>query len=83
LDTPPFAAYPMRPGLAFTYHGLAVDARARVQLSSDEPIANLFAAGTLMAPNLCPQGYLSGLMLTIGQVFGVIAGEEAARHVRG
>ncbi|MBK5970700.1 MULTISPECIES: FAD-dependent oxidoreductase [Thiorhodovibrio] len=83
LDTPPFAAYPMRPGLTFTYHGLAVDARARVQLSSGEPIANLFAAGTLMAPNLCPQGYLSGLMLTIGQVFGVLAGEEAARHVRG
>lgn len=82
LVTPPFAAYPMRPGLTFTYHGLAVDERARVRRSSGEPIVNLFAAGTLMAPNLCPRGYLSGLMLTIGQVFGCLAGEEAARHVR-
>jgi tricarballylate dehydrogenase len=83
LERPPFAAYPMRPGLTFTYHGLAVDAQARVRLHSGESVANLFAAGTLMAPNLCPQGYLSGLMLTIGQVFGRLAGEEAARHVRG
>lgn len=82
LESPPFAAYPMRPGLTFTYHGLAVDEYARVRLTSGEPIANLFAAGTLMAPNLCPQGYLSGLMLTIGQVFGCLAGEEAARLVR-
>ncbi|EIC21214.1 precorrin 3B synthase CobZ [Thiorhodovibrio frisius] len=82
LATSPFAAYPMRPGLTFTYHGLAVDTQARVRLASGEPIINLFAAGTLMAPNLCPQGYLSGLMLTIGLVFGCLAGEEAARHVR-
>ncbi|WPL15814.1 Fumarate reductase flavoprotein subunit precursor [Thiorhodovibrio winogradskyi] len=82
LETPPFAAYPMRPGLTFSYHGLAVDARARVRLASGEPIGNLFAAGTLMAPNLCPQGYLSGLMLTIGLVFGCLAGEEAAHVAR-
>ncbi|MBK1648633.1 FAD-dependent tricarballylate dehydrogenase TcuA [Rhabdochromatium marinum] len=82
LKRPPFAAYPLRPGLTFTYHGLAVDTQARTRLTCGEPMLNLFAAGTLMAPNLCPQGYLSGLMLTIGMVFGSLAGEEAARYAR-
>lgn len=82
LDTPPFAAYPMRPGLTFTQHGLAVDSSARVRMRAGTQIVNLFAAGSLMAPNICPQGYLSGLMLTIGVVFGRIAGAEAARHAR-
>ena len=82
LERPPFAAYPLRPGLTFTYHGLAVDTQTRTRLICGEPILNLFAAGTLMAPNLCPQGYLSGLMLTIGMVFGGLAGEEAARYAR-
>ena len=30
LDTPPFYGYPLRPGITFTYLGVAVDARARV-----------------------------------------------------
>jgi tricarballylate dehydrogenase len=36
----------------------------------------------IMAPNIIPRGYVSGLALTIGIVFGRIAGEEAARHAR-
>ncbi|WP_246194746.1 FAD-dependent tricarballylate dehydrogenase TcuA [Allochromatium palmeri] len=82
LTEPPFAAYPMRPGITFTYQGLAVDAHARVRLSTGGVVENLFAAGMIMAPNLMARGYVSGLALSIGLVFGRLAGEEAAGHVR-
>ncbi|MGQ9658563.1 MAG: FAD-dependent tricarballylate dehydrogenase TcuA [Thermochromatium sp.] len=83
LSEPPFGAYPMRPGITFTGQGLAVDERARVRLVGGGVVENLFAAGMIMAPNLIPRGYVSGLALSIGLVFGQLAGEEAARHVRG
>lgn len=81
LIQPPFGAYPMRPGITFTYQGLAVDAQARVRLAVGGVVENLFAAGMIMAPNLMARGYVSGLALSIGLVFGRLAGEEAARHV--
>ncbi len=79
LTEPPFAAYPMRPGITFTYHGVAVDARLRVRHREGGVIDNLFAAGMLMAPNLFSRGYLSGLALMIGLATGRAAGEGAAR----
>ena len=39
---------------------------------------NLFAAGECMAGNILSRGYLAGFGLTIGSVFGRIAGNEAA-----
>ncbi|EXJ17009.1 FAD-dependent tricarballylate dehydrogenase TcuA [Imhoffiella purpurea] len=83
LTESPFSAYPMRPGITFTYEGVAVDAHARVLRPDGGTIPNLFAAGMIMAPNIVPRGYVSGLGLTIGVVFGRIAGEEAARHALG
>ncbi len=80
LTEPPFAAYPMRPGITFTYQGVRVDAQTRVRLNDGGTIENLFAAGMIMAPNIIGRGYISGLAMTIGIVFGRIAGEEAARH---
>uniref|UniRef100_UPI003594904B FAD-binding protein n=1 Tax=Thiocapsa sp. TaxID=2024551 RepID=UPI003594904B len=80
LTEPPFAAYPMRPGITFTYLGVRVDAQTRVRLNDGGTIENLFAAGMIMAPNIFGRGYISGLAMTIGIVFGRIAGEEAARH---
>lgn len=77
LDTPPYYAWPLRPGITFTYLGLKVDDRARV-LVGDEPAANIYAAGEIMAGNILGQGYMGGLGMTIGAVFGRIAGEEAA-----
>lgn len=71
----------MRPGVTFTQHGLAVDARWRVLDAERRPIENLFAAGMIMAANLIGNGYLSGLALSIGLVLGRLAGEEAARYV--
>ena len=82
LDTPPYCAYPLRPGITFTYLGVTVNERAQVILQDDRPSANIFAAGEIMAGNILGKGYMAGFGLTIGTVFGRIAGKEAARHVR-
>jgi tricarballylate dehydrogenase len=79
IERAPYYGYPLRPGITFTYAGLAVDARARVLRTGGEPFGNVFAAGELMAGNILTRGYLAGVGLTIGSVFGRIAGREAAR----
>jgi tricarballylate dehydrogenase len=81
LDTPPFYGYPLRPGITFTYLGVAVNERAQVIMQNDEPAPNIFAAGEIMAGNILGEGYMAGLGLTIGTVFGRIAGKEAVRYV--
>jgi tricarballylate dehydrogenase len=83
IDTPPLYAYPVRPGITFTYLGVAVDERARVIFDTDKPAENIFAAGEIMAGNVLGRGYLAGIGMTIGTVFGRIAGEEAARYAHG
>lgn len=82
IDRAPFFAFPLRPGITFTYFGVQVDERARVILQDGRPAANVFAAGEIMAGNILGQGYLAGLGMAIGTVFGRAAGEEAARCVR-
>ncbi len=82
IEAPPFTGYPLRPGITFTYLGLRVDAGARVQMQDRRPAENLFAAGEIMAGNILGRGYLAGFGMTIGTVFGRIAGREAARHAR-
>ncbi|MDH3771425.1 MAG: FAD-binding protein, partial [Nitrospirota bacterium] len=76
---PPFYGYSLRPGVTFTYLGLKVDENARTQ-GEDGPIDNLWAAGEIMAGSILGQGYLAGFGMTIGTVFGRIAGREAAAH---
>jgi tricarballylate dehydrogenase len=83
IDTPPYYGYPLRPGITFTYLGVTVDERARVLMLDGEPAKNIFAAGEVMAGNILGKGYLAGFGLTIGSVFGRIAGKEAALHARG
>jgi tricarballylate dehydrogenase len=83
LDTPPYWAYPLRPGITFTYLGLKVNERGVVMMSNGQPALNVYAAGEVMAGNILQKGYLAGLGMTIGTVFGRIAGEEAARHAAG
>ena len=82
LDTPPYICYPHRPGITFTYLGVKVDEQARVYMSNDKPTANLFASGEIMAGSILGRGYLAGFGMTIGTVFGRIAGQEAAKHAR-
>lgn len=74
IDQPTFYGYPLRPGITFTYLGVKVNERAEVQGFAP----NIFAAGELMAGNIVGQGYLAGLGMTIGTVYGRIAGREAA-----
>ena len=79
IETPPYYGYPLRPGITFTYLGVTVNERAQVIMQNDHPARNVFAAGEVMAGNILGRGYLAGFGLTIGSVFGRIAGREAAR----
>jgi tricarballylate dehydrogenase len=78
IDQPPFYAYPLRPGITFTYLGLGVDSDARVRRAGADSFQNVFAAGEIMAGNILRRGYLAGFGMTIGTVFGRIAGEASA-----
>jgi tricarballylate dehydrogenase len=80
LDTPPFYGYPLRPGITFTYLGVTVNEKAQVVMQDGQPAPNIFAAGEIMAGNILGKGYLAGFGMTIGTVFGRIAGKEAARY---
>ena len=77
IDAPPFFAYPLRPGITFTYLGLRVNENAQVLRVDGTPCGNLFAAGEVMAGNILGQGYCAGIGMTIGGVFGRIAGSSS------
>jgi tricarballylate dehydrogenase len=78
IASPPFYGYPLKTGVTFTYRGVAVNEQARVVMQDGGPAPNVFAAGEVMAGNILGRGYLAGFGLTIGTVFGRIAGQEAA-----
>ncbi len=80
ISEPPFYGYELRPGVTFTYLGLRVDQGGRV-IGPQSPVENLWAAGEIMAGSILGQGYLAGFGMTIGTVFGRLAGGEAAKHV--
>jgi tricarballylate dehydrogenase len=81
IDTPPFTGYSLRPGITFTYLGLKVDERAAVHFGG-RPSPNLYTAGEMMAGNVLGKGYTAGVGMTIGTVFGMIAGEQAAKAAK-
>ena len=81
ITEPPFYGYSLRPGVTFTYLGFKVDETAQCSTAYG-PIRNLWAAGETMAGSILGQGYLAGFGMTIGTVFGRIAGKEAANYVR-
>ncbi len=82
IAVPPFSGYPLRPGITFTYLGVRVNDKAQVIMQDGRPAANLFASGEIMAGSILGKGYLAGFGMAIGTVFGRIAGQEAAKHVR-
>jgi tricarballylate dehydrogenase len=82
IDTPPFYGHPLAPGITFTFLGVKVNERAQVMMQDGKPSGNLFASGEIMAGNILGQGYLAGFGMTIGTVFGRLAGEGAAKYVR-
>jgi tricarballylate dehydrogenase len=79
IERAPFYAYPVRPGITFTYLGTRVNQEARMIMADGRPSSNMFAAGEIMAGNVLGRGYAAGIGMTIGSVFGRIAGMEAAR----
>lgn len=79
ITDPPFYGYSLRTGVTFTYLGLKVDETAQCAIGN-RPVTNLWAAGETMAGSILGQGYLAGFGMTIGTVFGRIAGKEAAAH---
>jgi tricarballylate dehydrogenase len=78
----PFYAYPVRPGITFTYLGTRVNKQARLVMADGKPASNMFAAGEIMAGNVLGRGYAAGIGMTIGSVFGRVAGQEAAARAR-
>jgi tricarballylate dehydrogenase len=76
IAKPPYLAYPLVGGLAYTFGGLATNEKAEV-LGDDGPIPGLFAAGETTghfygtAPN--------AVAVLRALVFGRIAGREAVR----
>ncbi len=77
IDTPPFYGYALKPGITFTYLGVKVDEHAAVHFAG-RASPNLFAAGEVMAGNVLGKGYTAGVGMTIGTVFGRVAGAFAA-----
>jgi tricarballylate dehydrogenase len=75
---PPFLAYPLVGAVAYTFGGLATDARSRV-LGRDGALPGLFAAGEITghfwgtAPN--------AVSVLRALVFGRTAGREAIGHL--
>ncbi|MFA5901854.1 MAG: FAD-binding protein, partial [Hyphomicrobium sp.] len=82
IDQPPYYAYPLRPGITFTYLGVRVNEESRMVMEGGAPSGNMFAAGEIMAGNVLGKGYLAGIGMTIGAVFGRLAGQGAATHAR-
>jgi tricarballylate dehydrogenase len=82
IEAAPFLAYPVRPGITFTYLGTRVNRQARMVMKDGKPAANMFAAGEIMAGNVLGKGYAAGIGMTIGSVFGRVAGREAARNAK-
>jgi tricarballylate dehydrogenase len=82
IEAAPFYAYPVRPGITFTYLGTKVNKEARMIMNDGKLAGNMFSAGEIMSGNVLGQGYAAGMGMTIGAVFGRIAGREAARNAR-
>lgn len=78
IDKPPYYCYPLRPGITFTYMGVKVDKNAQVFSANGGKFDNIFAAGEIMAGNILTQGYVAGFGMSIGSVFGRLAGQSAS-----
>ncbi len=81
IDEGPYYAYTLRCGITFTYLAVKVDEAMKMTMSNGNTSPNMFAAGEIMAGNVLDKGYLAGLGMTIGSVFGRIAGREAGHRV--
>jgi tricarballylate dehydrogenase len=82
IDTPPYYGLPLRAGITFTYMGVTVDERSRVVDNRGRAFRNVYAAGEIMTGNILTRGYVGGIGLAIGAIFGELAGTDAAINAR-
>jgi tricarballylate dehydrogenase len=78
IAAPPFRAYPVTGGITFTFGGVAVDCRAQVINTLDQPIKGLFASGDIVG--LFFHNYPSFTGQTRNVVFGRLAGQSAVEE---
>ncbi|MDF3881298.1 FAD-dependent oxidoreductase [Cupriavidus basilensis] len=76
LDSAPFHAYPIMPGICFTFGGIKINRDAQVVDADGKAIPGLYAAGE--ASGLYYQVYTGATSVLRGAVFGRLAGEHAA-----
>lgn len=76
IKTGPFFAYPIIPGICFTYGGVKTNKSGQVIDADGRTIPGLYAAGE--AAGLYYQVYTGATSVMRGAVFGKIAGEHAA-----
>ncbi|MCO5064286.1 MAG: FAD-dependent tricarballylate dehydrogenase TcuA [Rhizobiaceae bacterium] len=80
IDRAPFKAYPIIPGICFTYGGVKTNRHAQVVDTDGRPIPGLYAAGE--AAGLYYQVYTGATSVLRGAVFGKIAGSHAATRAQ-
>ncbi|MGD9616328.1 MAG: FAD-dependent oxidoreductase [Alphaproteobacteria bacterium] len=82
IETPPFYAIPICAGITNTFGGIAIDGHGRVRRPDGSVIEGLYAAGgcTGGLEGGGALGYVGGLIKAC--VFGLRAGEDAARRLR-
>jgi tricarballylate dehydrogenase len=78
IASPPFRAYPVTGGITFTFGGVAIDRRAQVISTLDQPIKGLFASGDIVG--LFFHNYPSFTGQTRNAVFGRLAGRSAVEE---
>ena len=82
INEPPYYGYALAPGITFTYQGTKVNEKAHVLMQDGSESPNVFACGEIMSGNILGKGYMAGFGMTIGTVFGRIAGTEAGKYVK-
>jgi fumarate reductase flavoprotein subunit len=82
IQTEPFMAIPLVPGITYTMGGIAIDGNGRVLLESGSAIDGLFAAGATTGglEGGGDLGYVGGLAKA--GVFGMVAAEQMAEAVK-
>ena len=79
IVSPPYYAYPTKPGLTSTFAGLTVDGSMRVLDVYGSPLDGLYAAGEVVG-GFHGAGYYPGTGLSKAAVFGRIAGTAVGRE---
>jgi fumarate reductase flavoprotein subunit len=78
IEVAPFYGFPCMTSVLATYCGLAVDRSMQLLNPFGEPIPGVFAAGEVVG-GLHGENYMSGSSLSKSAIFGIVAGESAAR----